>query len=272
MQITDDIIRDLCTGAVYERGETYLSEGRIQQLSRFNDTVTATVRGSRDYDLHLDLTTDGFAPHCSCPYDGPGVCKHVVAVLLRLTDDPPDDTAPRIESVLDDADTDELRGFLREELQSNPALTDRFFAWFGEPTAQSVTEIRADIDRLFDETNPEYPVVFDPIDFSEFFNLAERYRAQNELQAAATVYRALVEGLDDNMEYVDGAYDHFANAFQTALDEYVDCLANADFTAEKQTAALEFLQGRAASGTPHLRDRFREAANELADQLDTEQR
>lgn len=272
MRITDDTIRDLCTDAVYERGETYLSEGRIQQLSRFDDTIRATVRGSRDYDLHLDLATDGFTPHCSCPYDGPGDCKHVVAVLLRLKNDLPDDMTPRIESILDDADAEELRKFLREELQSNPAFANRFFAWFGEPAAQSVTEIRSDIDRLFDETNPEYPVVFDPIDFSEFFNLADRYREQGELQSAATVYRALVEGLDDNMEHVDGAYDHFANAFQTALDSYVDCLANADLTADEQTGALEFLQNRAASGTPHLRDRFQEAVNELADQLDSDQR
>jgi hypothetical protein len=101
---------------------------------------------------------------------------------------------------------------------------------------------------------------------------ADDYREQNELQSAATVHRALVEGLDDNMEHVDGAYDHFAESFQSALNEYVDCLANADLTTEERTAALEFLQDRAASGTPHLRDRFRKAANELANQLNTEQR
>jgi uncharacterized Zn finger protein len=272
MQITDDTIRDLCTPAIYERGETYLSDSRIQQLSRFNDTVTATVKGSRDYDVHLDFAADQVAPQCSCPYDGSGVCKHVVAVLLRLKNNSPEDMAPRMEAVLGDADADELRGFLREELQSNPALADRFFAWFGEPAAQSMTEIRADIDRLFDETNPEYPVVFEPIDFSEFFTLAERYREQGEFQSAAAVYRALVEGLDDNMEHVDGAYDHFANAFQTALDTYVDCLANAELTTEELTTSVEFLQSRAVSGTPHLRDRFQTAANELEEQLDAEHR
>ena len=79
MQITEDTIRGLCTAAVYERGETYLSEGRIQQLTRFDDTVTAVVRGSHDYDVRLDLAADEFDPYCSCPYDGPGVCKHVAS-------------------------------------------------------------------------------------------------------------------------------------------------------------------------------------------------
>ena len=43
MQITEDTIRGLCTAAVYERGETYLSEGRIQQLTRFDELVTTAI-------------------------------------------------------------------------------------------------------------------------------------------------------------------------------------------------------------------------------------
>lgn len=47
MNLTEDTIRDLCTDAVYERGENYLADGRIQQLSRFDDTITA-VEDDRD--------------------------------------------------------------------------------------------------------------------------------------------------------------------------------------------------------------------------------
>lgn len=57
MTVTGDTIRDLCTDAVYERGENYLADGRIQQPSRFDDTTTAVVSGSRDYDQRLDLDT-----------------------------------------------------------------------------------------------------------------------------------------------------------------------------------------------------------------------
>lgn len=268
MQITEDTIRDLCTDAVFERGETYLSEGRIQQLTRFDDTVTAVVRGSRDYDVRFDLVADEFDPFCSCPYDGSGNCKHVVAVLLRLRDDPPADVSERVDAVLGDAEADDLRAFLRKEFQSDPALLDRFLAQFGESTTQSVAEFRAEVDRLFEETNPEYPVVFEPIDFSELFTLAETYRAQGEFQSAATVYRGLVEGLDDNMNNVDGAYDHFAQAFQRALDGYVECVADANLSADEQEAAVQFLEGQAASGTTHLRDRFRKSADELRERVD----
>lgn len=270
MQITKDTIQDLCTAAVYERGETYLSEGRIQQLTRFDETVTAVVRGSHDYDVRLDLAADELDPYCSCPYDGPGVCKHVVAVLLRLRDDFPADASERVEAVLADAETDDLREFLRDEFQSSQALLNRFLAQFGESPTQSIDEFRAEVNRLFEETDPEYPVVFSPIDFSELFDLADTYRAQGEFRSAATVYRGLVEGLDDNMNHVDGAYDHFAQAFQRALDGYVDCVADTDFNADEQEAAVQFLEERAVSGTAHLRDRFRKAAAGLRERVESD--
>jgi len=77
---------------------------------------------------------------------------------------------------------------------------------------------RASIDRRFEETNPEYHVVFEPIDFTQWFNLTNEYREQGRYASAATVYRALVESLDDNLERVDGAYDHFSRAFSRALN------------------------------------------------------
>jgi uncharacterized Zn finger protein len=270
MTVTEDAVRELCTDAVYQRGETCLAEGRIRQLSRFDETITAVVRGSRDYDLTLDLSAREFDPQCSCPYDGPGICKHAVAVLLRLSDDLPDDETKRIDSVLNQANTDELRAFLREELATDPALQDRFLARFGEATTRSVNEFRAEIDRLFEETNPDYDVVFEPIDFSELFDLAEEYRGQEEYQSAATVYRALVEGLDDNIDLVDGAYDHFAQAFQRALDGYVDCVANADLGAEETADHMRFLEERSASGTDFLREQFVGAENELRERTDAD--
>jgi len=270
MTITEKAIRDLCTDAVYERGENYLADGRIQQLSRFDDTITAVVSGSRDYDTTLDLSVEGFDPQCSCPYDGPGACKHVVAVLLRLGDGLPDDESERIDTVLERAGSDELRAFLREELRTDPSLRDRLLARFGEPTTRSVDEFRTNIDRLFEETNPDYAVVFEPIDFSELFDIAEDYRSGGEYRSAATVYRGLVEGLDDNMNLVDGAYDHFAQAFRRALDGYVDCVVHGEFGVEETTEHVRFLEERAASGTDYLREQFVRAADELRERTDAD--
>lgn len=268
MDITEDAVRDLCTDAVFERGERYRSEGRIREIHRVDSTVTAVVIGGRQYDVRVDLATDGFAPWCDCPYDGPGTCKHVVAVLLRCVDDPPPDKGDRLDAALDGADADELRAFLREELATDANLRDRFLVRVGEPTRQSADELRTSIDRRFEETNPKYHVVFEPIDFTQWFDLANEYREQGQYASAATVYRALVKSLDDNMERVDGAYDHFSSAFSRALDGYVGCVATAERDADAVTDAVAFLNERAMSGTPFLAEHFEKAAVELREKAD----
>jgi len=270
MDVTEDAVRDICTDAVFERGENYLAESRLGEIHRVDTTVSAVVSGSRQYDVRVDLVADGFDPWCDCPYNGPGACKHVVAVLLRCVDDVPTDKGDRLETALDAADADDLRAFLRETLATDTTLRDRFFARFDESSTRSVAELRAALDRQFEETNPEYYVVFEPIDFSEWFNLANEYRDQDRNASAAAVYRALVESLDDNMDRVDGAYDHFSQAFTRALDGYVDCAAAATREIDGSTDAVAFLDERVASGTPYLADQFERAAAELREELGEE--
>lgn len=267
MDVTQDAVRDICTDAVFERGERYLVEGRIHEIHRVDTTVTAVVSGSRQYDVRVDLATDGVAPWCDCPYDGPGACKHVVAVLLRCVDASPPDDGERLDAALDGADAGDLRAFLREELATDANLRERFLARVGEPMRQSVDELRTAIDRRFEETNPEYYVVFEPIDFTQWFDLASEYREQGQYASAATVYRALVESLDDNMERVDGAYDHFSRAFSRALNGYVDCVATAERDTDAATDAVAFLEERVTSGTPFLSEHFEKAAVELRENL-----
>lgn len=104
-------------------------------------------------------------------------------------------------------------------------------------------------------------MVFDPIDFSEFID--EAYRDQEEFRAAARIYCALLEGLDDNMNLVDGAYDHYAKTFRRALDGYVDCVVNAHVDGEEVATHVEFVKKRATSGSHHLQEQFIRAADEL---------
>ena len=269
MDVTEDGVRDICTDAVFERGETYLAENHIHEIHRVDAAVNAVVSGSRQYDVRVNLAADGFDSWCDCPYNGPGACKHVVAVLLRCLDDVPTDEGDRIDATLDAADPDVLRAFLRDTLASDAALRERFFARFGEPSTRSVEELRTAVDRRFEETNPDYYVVFDPIDFSEWFDLATDYREQGRNASAAVVYRALIESLDDNMDRVDGAYDHFSQAFSRALDGYVDCAAAAYREADGAADALAFLEERTESGTPYLADQFERVATELQAELTT---
>jgi uncharacterized Zn finger protein len=266
MNLDEDTIRDRCTEAVFDRGQNYRQEGRIKRRNRVGNVVTAVVRGTRAYDVTIAGLESTLDPRCTCPYDGPGDCKHVVAILLTLVDDPPADEAERLDTLLDDISTDDLRAFVLDTVTRRPALRDQFFARFGGPTGKSVNEYRTEVDDLFDEHTEDYPVVVGAIDFSRFFDLAEQYRENGHYQMAATVYRALFEGIDDNIELVDGASDHYARNFQDALDGYVECVTAAELSSEAIESSLAVLDERASSGADVHRERFADALSRLEEE------
>lgn len=256
-------VRERCTEAVFERGITYHEEGRIRRLSRFGRTVTARVRGSRVYEVRLDLST--YDPRCTCPYDGPGDCKHAVAVLLELTDGLPPDGTERIDSILEDARTEELRDFLRDEFVHDPRMRERFFAHFGETVETSAGGYRDEIDRLFGEHADESGIVVEAIDFTPLTDLATRYRQHGNYRRAATIYRELARGIEENVRRVDAAYDHYQQTFREALDAYVRCLSTADLGLDERRAHVEFLSERAHTAPDYLREHYRDALDTVHD-------
>jgi len=265
MDIQEETIRDRCTEAVFERGQNYRSDGRIQRLERYGGVVTAAVQGSTVYDVTVDVESEDIDSDCTCPYQGPGDCKHVVAVLLKAADDPPPDESDRVDALLDDVTETDLRAFLSDALAREPELRERFLAQFDDTQRPSVDEYRAEISRLFDDHTDDYPVVVEAIDFSRFFDIATQYRDRDRYRAAATVYRALFEAIDDNIHLVDAAYDHYAKSLRFALDGYVECVAAADLDTDEFESWAGVLDERATTGADVHREQFRTALAELDD-------
>lgn len=268
MPVDRGAIRDLCTEAVFERGRNYYDEGHIRGRRRVDDVVTATVEGSKLYDVTLSLSEPDFDPSCTCPYDGPGECRHVVALLLSLIDDLPVDEGERIDEVFADIETSELKAFVREELARDEAMLDRFLAEFGATSGKSHEAYREDVVQLFEDHTEEYPVVVDAIDFSRLIDLGERYREQGNYRQAAAVYRGLVTGIDDNIDLVDRAYDHYATVFRNGLDAFVECVAAADLSPSEYDEYEQFLVERIESGAHVHREEFERALSELEDAVE----
>jgi uncharacterized Zn finger protein len=263
MNVDQADIQNRCTDAVFERGRTYRDEGHIRRIDRFDGLVTATVHGSSQYDVTTELDGDTIDARCTCPYDGPGDCKHVVAVLLEVAVSPPPNESDRVESVLDDVSATDLRTFVRDACADYPGLRDRLLARFGQES-KAAEEYRSEIELLFDQHTQDYSVVTGTIDFSRFFDLAERYREREHYLAAATIYRALFEAIDDNQARIDAAYDHYATALQSALDGYVDCISAADPDPDAFESFASVLDERAAVSSING-EQFRRALVELED-------
>ena len=265
MNVDEETIRNRSTDAVFGRGETYRKEGRIQQLDRFDDLVTAAVSGSKLYDVTIEFGGRSLDTNCTCPYDGSGDCKHVVAVLLDIAAGPPADESERVEAVLDDVSADDLRGFVRDALAEHAELREQFLAQFGEDH-KSVEEYREEIAQLFEQHAD--PGVYDAIDFSRFFEIAEQYRNRDRYLAAATVYRAVFEEVDEKYEWVNGAYDHYAKTIQKAIDGYADCILATDPTPEEFDTYAGVLEARTTTDLVLNSEQFWRAIDDLEERYD----
>ncbi|MFC6752026.1 SWIM zinc finger family protein [Halorubrum tibetense] len=265
MRVDEETIRNRSTDAVFDRGETYRKEGRIQQLDRFENLVTAAVSGSKLYDVTIKFGGRSLDTKCTCPYDGSGDCKHVVAVLLDIAAGPPEDESKGVEEVLDDVSADDLRGFVRDVLAEHAEFRERFLALFGDDH-KSVEEYREEIAQLFEQHAD--PVVFEAIDFSRFFDIAEQYRDRDRNLAAATVYQAIFEEVDEKSNWIDGAYNHYAKTIQTALDGYADCVLATDPTPEEFDTYAGVLERRATTEPPINDEQFWRALDDLEERYE----
>lgn len=266
MNVDEEVIRNRCTDAVFERGQNYYQEECIQQIERFDNLVTAAVQGSKLYGITVECTKNDIETQCTCPYDGPGDCKHIVAVLLDLSTDPPTDESDKVEALLNDVAADDLRVFVRDVLAAQPELRNQFLAQFGDEH-KSVEEYREEIGQRFDQHAD--PTVFTAIDFSQFFEMAGRYRDRGRYLAAATVYRALFAEVDERFELIDGAYDHYAQTLQRALDGYVDCILAANLTPEKFHTYAGVLEERASTESVINNEQFRRTLDDLEDRYNS---
>src|SRR5438128_1204426 len=66
------------------RGESYFRSGRVSAISADSTYLSATVRGTRPYDVSLTLDKDRLIVDCTCPYFDGSIdpCKHIWAAIL----------------------------------------------------------------------------------------------------------------------------------------------------------------------------------------------
>lgn len=90
--LTRDEIKKLATNeTTYLRGLRYYSSQAVTGVkwNKANQQYFATVKGSNDYNVSVALSDNGIVSHqCNCPAHAKheGACKHVVALLLFISD------------------------------------------------------------------------------------------------------------------------------------------------------------------------------------------
>jgi hypothetical protein len=82
--ISEEDVRDCSDYKIFRRGQEYYQEGMVEDVlhNTANNTVFATVKGTREYRIEFYMDKGGIYSTCDCPFDG--VCKHTVAALLLM--------------------------------------------------------------------------------------------------------------------------------------------------------------------------------------------
>lgn len=74
---------------ILERGWNYYKDGAVQSLTTTPTGYRATVSGTEDYEVEIELNGDEIAEmYCDCPYaDDGNYCKHMAAVLYAVEEE-----------------------------------------------------------------------------------------------------------------------------------------------------------------------------------------
>jgi uncharacterized Zn finger protein len=151
-------LKKLFSEAILERGQDYYIEGRVSNLLRNGDSITATVQGSHRYKVSINIQTDTY--RCNCPYEG-RMCKHIAAVCCALNTNKNIKTAESIERHLAKKSKEELVRVMREMLAQEPRLHSLLLS----KEAQIIRKINElDVEEVGDEWQEFYDYIPDRVE------------------------------------------------------------------------------------------------------------
>jgi hypothetical protein len=255
-----DEIRSLCTHQSYERGVNYHNQGRIQELAINDEELTATVRGTHDYEVSITVDDDGIrAYYCSCPYDYAGACKHVIAVLLAANEREPKhatssdshmaaestslSAATEVETLLEETPPEDLRTFLLDLIEDDHDIHDRFVAFAGEDTENTVYDYKQEINRLFEDALSRRGMIEynTHIDVSHYHDLAETRRSRGHTHEATAIYRALAETIRENMNRIDDSGGYYGRELEEVVDAYAETISKQNLDHDEKQPYIDYL-------------------------------
>ncbi len=182
-----DEIHEYTDPQVFARGEDYYQAGAVERLVQRGQTLEAMVLGSDLYRVQIDLNAEGItAAACTCPYDWGGWCKHIVATLLAVLDQPHQvEQRPELEALLAGLSQEKLTTLLQNLVTHFPETLD----WL-ERQLQIVTVVASGMSVPESTAAPPAPVLsIDPLPF--------RRAAQNVVRSAVEDWE--YGGEEDNL-------------------------------------------------------------------------
>ena len=123
---------------ILERGLDYFENDFVETVESIGfGEIEATVFGTEDYRVYLKIDGNNNLLNwdCSCPYDWGPICKHVVAVLYYLRENPPENLDQSEElwqasALLEQLNAADIKDFFAGMLKKDRELRRSFLDFF----------------------------------------------------------------------------------------------------------------------------------------------
>ncbi|MCC3448315.1 MAG: SWIM zinc finger domain-containing protein [Microcoleus sp. PH2017_39_LGB_O_B] len=269
-KLSETIIKNNSSERSLNRAEDYYLGGNVASAVLRGNMVQAKVYGSQvePYDVTLPFTHAGLTSgvFCTCPYDGDGWCKHIIATLFLCLREPEKiergETLEELLSRLNDAQIYELvehlvdnepslisaiELYVNSNAVSGPtnqlATTHRRSAIDPAPFRRQVREIfrqaqnHWEDEYAYDEEDPITEEILELIQQAQEFS--EHGDGKNALVILEAITSGCVDDWDDVAEYGCESYE-----ITNALDEaWTEAILTAELTAEEEIDFEVMLEG-----------------------------
>lgn len=157
---------DLFQPHILERGYNYYQMDLVSNLHQNEELITATVRGSTDYDVRIKLDGgDVEDMFCDCPYAFKHYCKHMGAVLFavaataessrtssKISTKATSEPEKSLDELVNQAEDTVVRTFLLKLLKADGQLARRFRQTVSqEVTAADLSGYKMKVDQIISE-------------------------------------------------------------------------------------------------------------------------
>lgn len=279
MKLDIEEIKSLCTESSYERGVDYFRKGRVRDIIRSRNRITASVVGTQKYSVKLHTDREDFDVSCTCPYDWGGYCKHIVATLIAVSDDEPavikhkERKKRNVEDILLNLTSEEMKNFLRLELKKNKSLRDHFFIIFSGKGLKKRTlkDYKKEIKRLYLEVADRdgYVKYGVNVDFSYIYDLADWYLEAGNALESVFIYRSLSETIAENMDNVDDSDGYYGEEFTHAVEGFVESLIKTNLNYKDKKAYIDYFFDKYIENDPdYFRDHYSFALSRICGSKD----
>jgi len=281
VKFSSDLAFHLANPASFQKGETYFEDGAVSKVWREGEVYKAFVAGTRQYNVSISIKTeDDVQTECDCPYEGSGICKHVVATIFALANNPElaviniqnksEKQEQMVKKMLARANEIQVKKFLKQLLLDNEQIIHDFniFLQGSKQTTATAQSYKAKITKQLDELdldeleNAWLNSGEDSYDYygyqddngyddqtlssiiTPFKQEAQKYADNKNFAESGKIFQAVIEALRDKAEEVSRSHldveDWFLNEINETLEQYCKVLTATDEASVKR-AGLEYL-------------------------------